>query len=418
MNNRVAYFLLLGVALAFALSVSAQSNYTEDSSAESQEELDQYDSSNESTDPSDESDEEDDSDESDEIDYGYNMVGGKSNSDYPQDEGYEEEVEEEKEAPVAANLPPCEPEYMFKNLDKVCAVYRDEDLSELEKKCKDIDTAIADIRDLISESEKEAQPLVENDDTTWTKKLSYPGIVVKKINPMEIDFSKYEDDDQTFTDCEEAVTKGHKKPGVYLLNPSESPYNVRALCVNGWTIVQRRFDGTEDFNRDFDDYMAGFGNFSSEFFLGLENLHRMAKSKDYTLRVDAKGASGKWYFGVYEDFSLTDEKDDYRLNLGNMSAGNYFDGFQNSRDQQFSTRERDNDNWRGGNCAAYYGGGWWSNQCITNLNQAWCTSGCLRWADKRVISSIIRIKPTAAVVAEDLTENPNPGGLSLDEVPA
>jgi len=104
--------------------------------------------------------------------------------------------------------------------------------------------------------------------------------------------------------------------------------------------------------------------------------------------------------------------------LGNMTAGNYFDGFEGSREQMFSTRERDNDQWRGGNCAGHFGGGWWASMCTTNLNQMWCRSGCLRWADKRVVNSIIRIKPTAAVTGEDLAENPNPGGLSLDEIPA
>ena len=164
--------------------------------------------------------------------------------------------------------------------------------------------------------------------------------------------------------------------------------------------------------------MSGFGNFSGEFFLGLENLHRMALNKGYTLRIDAKGTSGKWYYGVYDDFSLSDETDQYRLILGNMSAGNYFDGFENSRDEQFSTRDRDNDKWRGGNCAEHYGGGWWSSTCNTNLNQMWCRNGCLRWASKRVVTSMIRIKPTSAIVEDDLAENPNPAGLTLEETPA
>lgn len=164
--------------------------------------------------------------------------------------------------------------------------------------------------------------------------------------------------------------------------------------------------------------MSGFGNFSGEFFQGLENLHLLTKNKPYTLRVDAKGSTGKWYYGVYEDFSLSDELDEYRISLGNMTAGNYLDGFQNSRGKQFSTRDRDNDDWRGGNCAEHYGGGWWSSTCSTNLNQMWCKSGCMRWAAKHVVTSLIRIKPSGDVEQEDLSENPNPGGSTLDKSPA
>lgn len=169
------------------------------------------------------------------------------------------------------------------------------------------------------------------------------------------------------------------------------------------------------FFRSFDEYLSGFGNFSGEFFVGLENLHRMTLSQAYTLRVDVKSAAGKWYFAVFNNFAVADETDQFRLKLGNMTASNSDDVMDQSRDKPFSTYDRDNDDWSGGNCALHFRGGWWSGNCITNLNQMWCSNGCLRWGDTRVVSSIMRIRPTSTADPDDMTETPNPVGFSIEE---
>ncbi len=54
----------------------------------------------------------------------------------------------------------------------------------------------------------------------------------------------------------------------------------------GWTIFQRRVDGSVDFYRNWVDYKNGFGNLTTEFWLGLDKIHRLSSSEQNVLRVD------------------------------------------------------------------------------------------------------------------------------------
>ncbi|XP_071785417.1 ficolin-2-like [Asterias amurensis] len=136
----------------------------------------------------------------------------------------------------------------------------------------------------------------------------------------------------------------------------------------GWTVFQRRQDGSVDFYLDFANYSRGFGNLEGEFWLGNDNLHRLTAQGEYELRVDLTGPDDDTGFAGYESFSIADVSDNYRLTVGSHS-GTARDSLSRHTNQAFTTKDRDNDPLSSANCAERYHGAWWYRQCIdSNLN--------------------------------------------------
>ena len=140
----------------------------------------------------------------------------------------------------------------------------------------------------------------------------------------------------------------------------------------GWTVFQRRQDGSVDFYRYWTDYENGFGNLTGEFWLGLSKIHRLTKEGSNTLRVDLGDFEGNTAYANYSTFSISDGSTEYRLTVGGYSgtAGdslNTGDRYGHNG-MRFSTRDNDNDNYVN-NCAQIYTGAWWYNACYySNLN--------------------------------------------------
>ena len=137
----------------------------------------------------------------------------------------------------------------------------------------------------------------------------------------------------------------------------------------GWTVFQRRIDASVDFNRGWTDYKTGFGDLNGNFWLGLDNLHRLASpGKGAKLRIDLKHQTQQEnFYAVYNTFEISGEADGYRLKVGAFS-GNAGDGMSYHDGMKFSTKDQDND-MTSMNCAEYFEGGWWYNWCfLSHLN--------------------------------------------------
>ena len=120
---------------------------------------------------------------------------------------------------------------------------------------------------------------------------------------------------------------GDRINGVYTIDPDGlGAFDVfcdQTSPGGGWTVFQKRLDGSIDFYRGWNDYKRGFGNLNGEFWLGLDKIHRMTNSDRYKVRVDLEDTAGNTAYAEYSMFALTSERNKYQLSLGAYS-GEYF----------------------------------------------------------------------------------------------
>ncbi|KAM4876632.1 ficolin-1-like [Thomomys bottae] len=173
-------------------------------------------------------------------------------------------------------------------------------------------------------------------------------------------------------DCKELLTRGHFLTSWYTIYlPDCRPLTV--LCDmdtdgGGWTVFQRRVDGSVDFYRGWAAYKQGFGSQLGEFWLGNDNIHTLTSQGMSELRVDLVDFEGQRVFAAYSSFQMLGEADKYKLLLGRFTGGSVGDSLTSHNNTFFSTKDRDNDR-SSSNCAVDYQGAWWYSDChVSNLN--------------------------------------------------
>ncbi|XP_077769211.1 tenascin isoform X16 [Canis aureus] len=167
-------------------------------------------------------------------------------------------------------------------------------------------------------------------------------------------------------DCSQAMLNGDTTSGLYTIYLNgDKAQALEVYCDmtsdgGGWIVFLRRKNGREDFYRNWKAYAAGFGDRREEFWLGLDNLHKITAQGQYELRVDLRD-HGKTAYAVYDRFSVGDAKTRYKLKVEGYS-GTAGDSMAYHNGRSFSTFDKDTDS-AITNCALSYKGAFWYKNC-------------------------------------------------------
>ena len=172
-------------------------------------------------------------------------------------------------------------------------------------------------------------------------------------------------------DCSAHYQSGRTTSGVYCVDPGGKGaipvYCDMTTDGGGWTVFQRRQDGSQNFYLGWSEYKAGFGQLTGELWLGLDKIHRLTAGRASELRVEMEDWRGGTGYAKYGSFGVGDERSLYQLSVGSYS-GSAGDALDYHNSMKFSTKDSDNDK-AVRHCAVTFTGAWWYNDCFySNLN--------------------------------------------------
>ncbi|KAH8361615.1 hypothetical protein KR084_009830, partial [Drosophila pseudotakahashii] len=89
--------------------------------------------------------------------------------------------------------------------------------------------------------------------------------------------------------------------------------------AGSWMVIQQRVDGSVSFDPKHNSYINGFGDLGTEFWLGLEKLHKLTTSRKYELYIELVDFDDARAFARYDHFVVGSSEGNYKL----MSLGDY-----------------------------------------------------------------------------------------------
>ncbi|XP_066933110.1 ficolin-1-like [Clytia hemisphaerica] len=183
-------------------------------------------------------------------------------------------------------------------------------------------------------------------------------------------------------DCLKFREAGYDINGIYRLKAAgfNRPHVFcdQTTLGGGWTTFLRRQDGSVNFTQNWKPYKHGFGELTSEFWLGNEIIHGLTepsvapKKSELLINMRIKGQTRPTY-AKYDTFQIGDEASKYILQFSGASGNaSQLTGILNpdtflttQNNMKFSTYDQDNDKVNGNNCSTWiFGGvGWWFSNC-------------------------------------------------------
>jgi len=140
----------------------------------------------------------------------------------------------------------------------------------------------------------------------------------------------------------------------------------------GWIVIQRNRKGsTLDFNKNWIQYEAGFGDLNGDFWYGLEAIHCLTQTGQWEMRVDYQKNDKTWSYLHYYQFSVGSASQEYPLTVRGFTGEGVDEFSRHPLDgMKFSTADNDNDRYNNANCAAQGYGPWWHNSCaLIHINK-------------------------------------------------
>ncbi|KAM7344422.1 ficolin-1-like [Cochliomyia hominivorax] len=118
---------------------------------------------------------------------------------------------------------------------------------------------------------------------------------------------------------------------------SDEPFLVWCDVVThggDWTVIQRRHDGSVDFERVWCDYANGFGDVAGEFFIGLDKLHAMTNYNGPQELLVILRDHNETKYAKYDNFVVGSKHELYTLSHVGSYSGNAGDSLLNHLKQK------------------------------------------------------------------------------------
>ncbi|EDW65758.1 fibrinogen-like protein A [Drosophila virilis] len=189
------------------------------------------------------------------------------------------------------------------------------------------------------------------------KSQSYSGQLESRILPVQPFVPSVTDANDIPRNC---LDQRHGQVRIRIA-PDVEPFYVscdQEVRGGGWLVIAYRFDGSENFNREWNAYKTGFGALNSEFFIGLDKLNRLTNSGEHELLIIMRNKDREERFALYDQFSIGSEAEKYLLYVLGPYKGDAGDSLRYHGGKKFTTFDQDNDD-NGQNCARTHSGAWW-----------------------------------------------------------
>ena len=179
-------------------------------------------------------------------------------------------------------------------------------------------------------------------------------------------------------DCQDVQKSGGKESGIYEIanvvevasktnNDFQYAFCNMEVLGGGWTIIQHNA-GEFSFNKNWQEYKQGFGDYRKSFWAGNELIHQLTKNEDTELLVILTDASRADHHAYYKKFHVADEQNRYQLHIGKYSDEPSLklhlleegDRFMHHNHCYFSTHDKDI---TARKCTNKYQAGWWFKEC-------------------------------------------------------